>query len=631
MRIIAALLFAWMWLLAPVAVAQTLSSPDATIELRSAEAAPADWQSQVPPADGWTPVKLMDLWDARWPHHDGVVWYRLHWNQANADQPAGLLIDYVYSAYALYLNGSLIYRDAHLSEPLSRTWIRPQYFLLDRPLLHQGENTLLVRVSGLAAYQPGFGTVTIGNPDVVQAKQRRGEFWRYDVQLFDQSVSLVFGGLFFILWLLRRKDSYYGWYALCTMFWTCYAFNFVAPSPWPFDNTDVWEALNAASYVASTITFAIFLLRYAGRRLRRSERAMWLFCAAVFAAACFCPQWLGHHRIAAYVAGCSIYYAANFGFMGFAMRHPRTDHYALAGSLLIPIFVSARDMLVLFDVIRSDNYLMAVTSPLTIIGMGSALAYRFAVAMRRAENFNVELRREVDAATHRLTETLQREHDLALNNARIGERLNLVRDLHDGFGGSLISAITTLEDPRRPLEPAQVVGTLKELRDDLRLIIDTTTHERDTDLAGLLAPLRHRWSQRLDTIGIDSRWTVEGADHLNLGTMRALELLRFLQEALTNALKHSGATQVQVHIRREGDVLGVDVRDDGRGFDPDSLATRGAGLPSLRARAARLGATLQVVSSPGHGTCLSFDAPLLPAHADGSAAHAAAPAAAHAP
>lgn len=613
MRMLVALLFAWIWVASPTAVAQTLSSPVSTIELRSAEAAPADWQSQAPPTDGWTPVKLMDLWDARWPHHDGVVWYRLRWNQASADQPAGVLIDYVNSAYALYVNGSLIYHDDHLTEPLSRTWIRPQYFLLDKPLVRQGQNTLLVRVSGLAAYQPGFGTVTIGNPALVQAKQRRGEFWRYNVQLFDQSVSLVFGGLFFILWLLRRKDAYYGWYALCTVFWSCYSFNFVAPSPWPFDNTDVWEALNAAFYVASTVTFAIFLLRYAGRRWPRTERTMLVLCVAVFVVALWCPQWLGRYRGAAYLFGCGIYYAAIFGFMGFAVRHPRTDHYALAASLLIPFFVSAHDMLLLFSIIHSDNYLLAVTSPLTIIGMGSALAYRFAVAMRRAENFNVELRHEVDAATHRLTETLQREHDLALNNARIGERLNLVRDLHDGFGGSLISAITTLEDPRRPLEPEQVVSTLRELRDDLRLIIDTTTHERDTDLAGLLAPLRHRWSQRFDTIGIDSRWMVEGVDNLSLGAMRALELLRFLQEALTNVLKHSGATQVQVRIRREGDSLGVDVRDDGRGFDPGGLTTRGAGLPSLRARAARLGTSLQLASSPGGGTRLSFEAPLSPA------------------
>ena len=612
MRVVFALLLACGLFASSVAAEQTLSTSNATIELQSAEAAPADWRSEVPPVDGWTPVKLMDLWDARWPRHDGVVWYRLHWNQANADQPVGLLIDYVSLAYVLYVNGNRIYSDTQLEEPLSRTWTRPQYFLLDKPLLRSGQNTLLVRVSGLAKYQPGFGTVTIGNPAAVQARQRRSEFLRYDVQVFDLSASLVFGGVFFLLWLLRRKDTYYGWYALCTVAWSLYTLNFIASSPWPFDNTDIWEAINAAAYFASTVTFTIFLLRYAGYRWLRTERVMLVLCVALFAAALLWPQWTGHHRAVAFIVGCSIYYVAIFGFMGYAWRHGRADNYALAGSLLIPLVVSAHDMLLFLGVIHSDSYLLAVTSPVTIIGMGSALAYRFAVAMRRAENFNLELQREVQAATGRLTETLKREHDLALNNARIGERLNLVRDLHDGFGGSLLAAISTLENPRLQPEPTQVVITLKELRDDLRLIIDTTTHERDTDLGALLAPLRHRWSQRFEATAIESRWTVEGVDDLSLGTMRVLELLRFLQEALTNVFKHSSASLVYVCVRREGECLNVEVRDDGQGFDPASLARRGAGLPSLHARAGRLGATLQITSSPGEGTRLGFAAPVLP-------------------
>ncbi|MFC3652602.1 ATP-binding protein [Dyella humi] len=610
MRAVFAVLLACAWFVCPAAAEQTLVSSDATIELQSADAAPADWHSRTPPVDGWTPVKLIDLWDARWPHHDGVVWYRLRWNQASTDKPAGLLVDYVNSAYALYVNGSLIYSDTHLTEPLSRSWIRPQYFLLDRPLLHNGQNELMVRVSGVAAYQPGLGAVTIGDPALVQALQRRGEFRRYDVQWFDQSVSVVFGGLFLILWLLRRKDSYYGWYALSTLFSSLYSINFIVSSPWPFDNTDAWEAINAALWATAAVTFAIFLLRYAGHQWRRFERCMLMLCVALLSFALLCPHWAGRYRNVDVIIGSLTYYAAIVGFMGYTLRHPRTDYYALAGSLLIPIVISVHDLLLLFGVIKSDNYLLVDTSPLTIIGMGFALAYRFAVAMRRAENYNVELQREVDAATHTLTETLKREHGLALNNVRIGERLNLVRDLHDGFGGSLLAAISTLEDPRRQPEPAQVVATLKELRDDLRLIIDTTTHERDSDLADQIAPLRHRWSQRFEAAAIDSRWTVEGVDDLSLGAMRVLELLRFLQEALTNVLKHSRASLVHVCIRRDGENLSVDVRDDGQGFDPGNLTTRGAGMPSLRVRASRLGATLQVTASPGNGARLSFEAPL---------------------
>lgn len=610
MRALLALWLVCAMLAFPAFAQESAPAADATMDLRSADAATADWLSPSPPAEGWTPVQLVDTWDGRWPQHDGVVWYRLHWNQASADRPVGLLIDYVSSAYALYVNGSLVYRDDHLVEPLSRVWVRPQYFLLDKPLLRQGENTLWVRVSGLGAYQSGLGVVTVGVPELVQARQRQGEFWRYDMQLFGQSVGLVFGGLFLILWLFRRKDTYYGWYVLCTLFWSLYSCNFVAYSPWPFDNTDAWEAVNAAAYVAASVTFSIFLLRYAGHRWPRTERTLLVLCVVLGIAAMAWPIWVGHHRAVAFVFGCGTYYAAVFGFLGYSLRRRRTDGYVLAASLLIPLFVSAHDMLLFFGVIHDQTYLMTVTSPLTIIGLGFALAYRFAAAMRRAENFAVELQREVDAATRQLTETLGREHHLALNNARIGERLNLVRDLHDGFGGSLVAAISALEHPGRTVGPAQVVATLKELRDDLRLIIDTTTHEQDIDLAGLIAPLRHRWSERFEAMAMESSWTVEGVDGIRLGAMRVLELLRFLQEALTNVLKHSGASRVQVSVRCEGEYLAVDVRDDGRGFDAESTATQGAGLPSLHARASRLGARLRLTTSPGQGTRLNFDAPL---------------------
>ena len=57
-----------------------------------------------------------------------------------------------------------ISRDAQLVEPLTRSWNTPRHWLLAPPLLKPGRNTLLVRVSGIAAYQPGLGPFTLGEP-----------------------------------------------------------------------------------------------------------------------------------------------------------------------------------------------------------------------------------------------------------------------------------------------------------------------------------------------------------------------------------------------------------------------------------------------------------------------------------
>ncbi|KAF1007237.1 MAG: Sensor histidine kinase LiaS [Luteibacter sp.] len=537
-----------------------------------------------------------------------MVWYRLHWDQDNTDRPTALLVNYVSLASAMYVNGSLVYRDPQLVEPLSRSWTKPRYFLLDKPLLRQGRNTLLVRVSGLAAYQPGFGTVEVGDPAVVHPRFLDGVRWRYDLQMLDQMVTLVFGGLFGIIWLLRRKDSSYGWYALSTLLSFVYGLNYTAESIWPLPSTDAWEAVNAAAYLAAGSSFAVFLLRYVDRRWPRVEWGLLAINLVSFAAVIVAPTPSGIHRGWWFAVGGLIYYAATFGFAWHAVHKRRTDHLVLSACLMIPLLVSIHDFLLYYGVIRSDRYLLAVTSPLTVVGMGFALAYRFAVAMRRVEGFNLELKQEVDAATRQLGDTLTREHSLAIENLRIGERLNLVRDLHDGFGGSLVGAITSLE--RAPPSPVgeHTIAVLRELRDDLRLIVDTTTYEQATDLASFMATFRHRWDQRLELANIDSQWQLDGLDGLYLGPARSLDLMRFLQEALTNVLKHSRARHATTAIVCDRGRLRIAVSDDGVGFD-EGRKTTGAGLASLRARATRLNGAFQRTTAPGQGVSLSLDMP----------------------
>src|SRR5690606_19420005 len=105
-----------------------------TQTLVAAEAAPATGSGAVPPADGWTPVTLPDLWNERWPGHDGSVWYRLRWHQ-DRPSPAALLVDYGTFAGSVTVNGVQLAGDPSLVEPLSRGWLQPDLVLVDAPLL----------------------------------------------------------------------------------------------------------------------------------------------------------------------------------------------------------------------------------------------------------------------------------------------------------------------------------------------------------------------------------------------------------------------------------------------------------------------------------------------------------------
>ncbi|MDQ8036938.1 MAG: 7TM diverse intracellular signaling domain-containing protein [Pedobacter sp.] len=577
------------------------SSPDfPSLEITRAEAVRSDWNAQTPPESGWVPVELVDFWTARWPRHDGVVWYRLHWQQKEAGGSVGLLVNYVCMASAIYVNGSLIARNEKLVEPLSRAWIRPQYFLLSAPLLKAGENTLLVRVSGLSTYQPGFGTVVVGDPAEVHAQYERGVFNRIHIKLINVAISAVLGSIFLLLWLLRRQDSVYGWFALTELASSFYNYNFLASSPWPFSSTDAWQAFNTVAYMAAATTYAIFMLRFGERRMPRLEKLMGLLCLMTLLVAIMAPQFMGVQRNYWYLTGSVFYYASIGWFLLLAWRVPRADYRVLAVCLLIQVLVSFHDLALFLGLVRSDTYVLALTSVFTLIGIAFALAWRFVGAMRKVESFNAELQREVDSATQQLSATLAREHELALANSRAGERLQLTRDLHDGFGGTLVGAIARLELAPEDVPKAQMVGLLKEMRDDLRLVIDSTTRE-GVDLPHMLAPLRSRTGKLLEAVEIDSYWHLADIDGLELDSMRSLDLLRFLQEALTNVFKHSRAGRVDVHVLRHGDELQVRVHDDGVGLPAELASADGAGFGSMRMRAQRLHGKLEV-GTPARGT-----------------------------
>jgi len=575
----------------------------------------AGWDETAPSADGWTPVTLPDSWAARWPGFDGVVWYRLTWDQPAQVAEMGLLLHYLNMAGAVSLNGTPISRDDSLVEPLTRAWNSPRYWLLAPPLLQTGRNTLLVRVSGLSAYQAGLGPVSLGTPAAMQAEYGQERLLRRDLQMLGLAVSAAVSAFFAALWLLRRRETAYGWFALMSVLWLLFGYNQIATSPWPFASNHSWQALNTSLLLLFSVSYAVFALRFCERRMPRLEGF-----ALLIAAAGVLDLWLTdsanlltHRALWTLVGGLTII-AVNSASLVHAVRHRNSPMRSLAPFMALSAVTGAHDLLVFTQVIDSNIYYTTMSSYGLLLGMALTQAARFVQSLKRIENFNTELIEEVNAAKAELAATLAQQHALELAHARIGERVNLASDLHDGLGGMLVGSIATLERKPENLSAPELLAMLKRLRDDLRLIIDATgRHDGARAFGELLAPLRHRTSQLLDANGIDCRWQVSNIETLELPPSQSLDLLRFLQEALTNVLKHSAGHRVDVAVTRADAELQLSVRDDGCGFVVDGADKRaGAGLRSLRTRARRLGAELQLHSRPGE-TQLVLRMPLAPA------------------
>lgn len=173
------------------------------------------------------------------------------------------------------------------------------------------------------------------------------------------------------------------------------------------------------------------------------------------------------------------------------------------------------------------------------------------------------------------------------------ERTRIARDLHDTVSSPLLAGLAPHE--ANGGDGARMVAVQNEIRRAVRGMRSVVSGESVTaaPLSDCVADARYVAVERLSTASIGIEWPVVdvGAHLLDAGQRHAFTA--FMQEAITNVIRHSGARHVSVRIAVDDAVLHCHVVDDGRGFAPD-LTRTGDGLPNLRARAAALGGTATI-------------------------------------
>lgn len=575
------------------------------------------------PADGarpddaapWQPVAaLPDDWSKRWPGYTGTVWYRIDFRRDCDDAAAtatpraqtALAIDFIVMAGEVFINDDRLWRDARLAEPLSRSWNTPRIWRLPESALHAGVNTVWVRVVGTAQQTPGLGPVHLGEPQALQ-QLHDSQWWRHRA-LFAVNliVSSVLGAVFFCLWVTRRTQSAYGWYALMALLWGLFISNVLVTTPWPFSTTLMAMRANSMALVLYIACFCIFIWRFGGQVLPRVERALWLLSTALLALLALVPDaFLAEASVVIAVTVAALYVVNCLQFAWHAWRTREREQVLLALSLLVFVGAIVHDLLFMLKVIAGLTPFTPYTSIASLFCLSAVLALRHARSVRRIERFNDELAEGIARARSELGDTLEREHALALTNNRLQDRLQIAHDLHDGLGGSLVRMMALVEQAEKPLQNQQVLSFLKLIRDDLRQTIDSGSSagvQVPVTPQAWIAPLRHRFVQLFDELGIDSQWTFPPQWRMPPDALQCLALTRLVEEALVNVLKHSRARRVQADLQQtRSGRLQLCIEDDGVGFDVEAVRQAGisVGMRSMQARIARVGGTLEVVSRPG--------------------------------
>ena len=534
-------------------------------------------------------------------------WYRVQ-VPAGIDEPQALYLPRLATLSAAVLartegGWKLLLDNQHAER---EQWVQPVWL----PLSGVGPQglELVVALPVPAGSYHAVSRIWVGPRDVLEKRW----LWRVRMQTgLPQAVSLtlvVLGAFALTLWLRRPDEVIYGLFALAAAAWMVRNLHYYVSLPVsPVAQDWFWWATHA-SMAWVMVTALLFALRFARRRSKRLERA--LVGGVVFVSVVSMPLWLRHvdmvvlqYGVTAVVAGVGTAWLA---LLAWRERHPELKLMALA--LIGALLIGGHDLAVLAGWAWPEHFFWMPFGTLAVmLSFLHAVQRRYVGAVEQVQAENSQLQEDLDEQISVLQVQNAQLREAERQQALLLERQRIMADMHDGLGSSLLSALVAVEQGN--MSHDKVVEVLRECVDDLRLVIDSL-EPVGHDLVSLLATMRYRLGKRLQTGGLKLDWDVQDLPPLAwLEPPDALHVLRLMQEALNNVLKHAQASRVRMVTRHHGSYVEIRVEDDGAGFDLQTIQ-HGRGLKSQIKRAQRLGGKLRIDSTPGMGTRLSLRLPV---------------------
>lgn len=433
---------------------------------------------------------------------------------------------------------------------------------------------------------------------------------------FSASLALLVVGAFYLsFWLARRREREHLLLAVTTVVWAVFNLQYVLPDA-AAPRVLGWQTAATELLPIPWLNALIYL--FIAHLVPPQRRALWLerllpWYVVLYSLAVL-PWWpwsgtLGLLPVWMYTA-VGITSVATIMWM--LATQGRLERWVMQAACAYCILAAANDLLLIQGLVAAPwPYLVPYTGLILLGSFTFALQRRYVDALEAVEQSQEHLGRQLALREAELK--VQHERVIRLERAQVQlqERQRLMRDIHDGVGGTLTTSLMLAE--QGALAQGEMVNAMRHAVDDLRVLIDSMD-PAGTDLGALLANLRHRLHARFEAAGVALHWSIApGAEVCPLPSSTRLHLLRWLQEALTNALKHAQASSVTVSLQLQSPpaTLQLSVVDNGQGFDTGhGTASAGRGLGHLRQRAQVLGARFELHTSRNAGTRLSLALPL---------------------
>ncbi len=507
-------------------------------------------------------------------------------------------------------------RDPSANRPDRAT---PEIAVIPASLLRDGPNDLLIRLYVWGPVSGFLDRLYVGPDEVLRPYYEKRTLLFVTLPMVFSAWQGILAVILIVLWAVRRHEPAYGALAAAMALGAIQAF-----LPTAVDQTAHPE-FNATVIASSAPLESGFVLAFAilffGRKWPRYGPLIFLPGVLLVLIGLFGnPEMLRQAFVVLGIPGLGLNLVLLALVVAWSeLRRQDVPSLLLGCAVTIVLTCWVHDVLSVLQIIPDHRvFFTRLSYSAMLVAIGAGLTWRFAGALNRVDGFAAHLAIRLREAEDKLKASFAREEARARAAALARERARLMRDLHDGLGGQLVSIVALSE---RGDASAPVGDAARAALKDLRLVIDSMD-DIGGDLMLALGSWRDRAAAQLRPHGIALEWraTPPGLPvHPELRPWHVIQIVRILDEAVTNAVKHAEARRVTVSIETLGDTSSsgcgcITVEDDGKGFPPASGGAAALerpaarGLRNMRSRAARCGAAFELVSGAG-GTSVRLTLP----------------------
>jgi signal transduction histidine kinase len=483
----------------------------------------------------------------------------------------------------------------------------PEIAVIPASLLHDGMNDLVIRLYVWGPLSGYLAPLFVGPDDALRPAYEQRTLVFDTLPMMFAAWRGILAVILIIMWGMRRHEPAYGALAAAMALGAIQAFlQTTIDEP---RHPELNAALITSAPLESGFVLAFGILFFA-RKWPPILGAL-IFVPGVLLAliALFgTPQTLREYFVILGLPTIAVHLVLLALVVAWSELRRRDVPSLLLGCAVTIVMTSyAHDLLSVAQIIPDQRlFFTRLSYSAMLVAIGAGLTWRFASALNRVDGFAAHLAIRLREAEEKLKASFAREQERERAAALARERTRLMRDLHDGLGGQLVSIVALSERG----EAGGIGDAARTALKDLRLVIDSMD-----DIGGDLMLALGSWRDRVTAqlrphnIALDWHAVPPGLPvHPELRPWHVIQIVRILDEAVTNAVKHASAKRINVSIETLKDDAGeacgtITVADDGRGFaahsDVEGKRKGGRGLSNMQNRAARCGATLELNSGDG--------------------------------